>query len=808
MKKDASTFQKNCVELAYDVIQHSQNIILRISRVNDIRRILFVGGNLAGIGYNAADFFAGKVKWSDLIHPDDVGTTYRLSHLYENSIDSYSLQYRVRKANGEYKWVSDYTVVTRDANGTIIFADNYISDYTEMKESYDKISYHTRWQDVFQDVLLALREKDIELSLSIILARAGEYLNITRIILVENQLNDVNAGKILKEWHSVNSNITKHMPYDISDYKILPEIDENLKKDGYCVIEYTTASKPLKIFLDKLNSKGLIICAVYMGNNIYGVIIFDDSDSNRKWFLQDVKFCEMIAHFISEIFTQKINEESRARSELIMHTILNNIPSYVYVIDVEDKNLFFANDAYIKDFSNAEIGSSHRSMLREAISKELAENYSSKKPTAFFNVELPKLGKRLGVHSNTITWVDGSQKILFTCVDLSEKWQHDQFVERIAYYDHLTGLGNRYNCDIIITDVVEEAVKTKQTGYVLFLDLDNFKYVNDKYGHDFGDALLIAFANFIKAEVTPESSSVFRFGGDEFVALVPACKEKDLKIILDKILDRVKKPWFIKNKSFICTLSIGVAEYPKFGRSYKELLKKADIAMYEAKRTGKNGYCFYSKQLPDVSYEFSRLETLMRRDIDANFRGFEVCYVVNGTEDIPTKASALLSWTHEAGNVMYYDDFISAAEYMGLIFPIGDFMLKKALEMLKKINDEYSSDFKMSIPITLKQLQNTDFPTRFEKIISNLKVDTKNIIFELGNGRDVNECIHMLYVGEQIKNLGASVVIYGDAKMAMVIPQYVTVNKEKDSSDFVVMNSNLTEMFFKKKSNNRSKQEK
>ncbi|MDR0752138.1 MAG: diguanylate cyclase [Christensenellaceae bacterium] len=804
MKKDGALSQRSEATLAADVINNSQNIILRTSRANEVRRILFAGGNLAGVGYTTDDFYAGRVKWSDLINPEDLGTTYRLSHIYEKTTDSYSLQYRLRKANGEYKWVNDYTVVTRDEKGSVLYADSFVSDYTEVKESYDKISYHTRWQDVFQDILLALKEKDLELSLNIILARAGEYLNISRIILVETLSNDSDTGKLLKEWHSANSNKIRFFESGVFEYKNLPEIGENIKKEGYSIIEYSTASKTLRAFLDSIDSKGVIICAVYMGNNIYGVIIFDETDVNRKWFPQDIKFCEMIAHFISEIFTQKISEESSGRSELIMRTILNNIPSYVYVIDGEDSNLIFANDAYIKDFSNAEYSSSHRSVLRETISKALTEKYSSKYPTVFFEVELIELGKRLGVHSNKITWVDGSQKILFTCVDLSEKWQHDQFMERIAYYDHLTGLGNRYNCDIIITDVVEGAVKTKQTGYVLFLDLDNFKYVNDKYGHDFGDALLIAFANFLKQEVTPESSSVFRFGGDEFVALIPSCKEKELKDILDKILARVQKPWFIKNKSFNCTLSIGVAEYPKYGRSYKELIKKADIAMYEAKRTGKNSYCFYSKHLPDVSYEFSRLETLMRRDIDADFRGFEVRYVIDKTGKKPTQANAILRWTHETGNVLAYEDFISAAEYMGLIFPIGEFLIRKALSMLKKINTEYSKDFKIAIPLALKQLQNIDFPVRIASAINESQVNPQNIIFELGNGRDVDECIHMLYVGEQIKNLGVSVAIYGDAKIAMVIPQYV-VCKEKESFNFVMLDEKQTESLFRKASSKHNK---
>ncbi|MDR2266367.1 MAG: diguanylate cyclase, partial [Christensenellaceae bacterium] len=780
MKKNF-THPASCDTLADKVIANSPNIILRISKATKKQELLFASGNFASLGYESEDFLSGNYEWHKLIHPDDLATMSLVIHKNEKTLtDSYSLQYRIRKNNGEYKWVNDFITITRDSDGNAIFSDNFISDYTEMKESFDKITYHTRWQDVFNDIIDALEQHDVDSALDIILARAGGYLDLTRIIVLETGVAEDRNLKTLHVWRSEQSTDNTLAVNDIIDYAPIPEIREQILNQGQCVVEYQSATENVRNFLDKINSKCAVVCAIYMNKNLYGVVIFDECKSTRKWQKQDVRFCDIITHFISEVFTQKTTELALVRSENIMATILNNIPSYLYVIDSSDNELVFANAAYIRDFVDNKTASANPNLLRDAISNVAVKSSSTPNLSSFSEVDLEELDKRFGVHSNTITWIDGSQKQLFTCVDLSEKWQHDQFIKRIAYYDHLTGLGNRYNCDVVITDVIENARASKKSGYVVFMDLDNFKFVNDQYGHDYGDALLIAFANYLKGDAVPVSYSIFRFGGDEFVILVPTATQSEIVALAEQIIQRAQMPWVVKNKTFSCTLSIGIAEFPKHGKSCKDLIKKADTAMYEAKRLGKNNYVFYTKQLPDVSYELTRLELLMRRSIKNGFSGFQVCFVVDESDKKPMRAYANLRWIQESGEVLNYDDFKSAAEYMGLIFVLGEFLITESLKILKHLNDTYSSDFKLSIPLSLKQLQNMQFPDQISRAMQTTAVNPDNVLFDLGNGQDVDECIHMLYVGEQIRDLGASVVMCTDRRFARALPQYVLVRDPRN----------------------------
>jgi diguanylate cyclase (GGDEF)-like protein len=178
-------------------------------------------------------------------------------------------------------------------------------------------------------------------------------------------------------------------------------------------------------------------------------------------------------------------------------------------------------------------------------------------------------------------------------------------IERMAFTDHLTGLSNRLSCDIELQAAIETAMHEGSEGYLFFIDIDDFKIVNDCYGHDYGDAILVSFAKWLDSTFRPPNQ-VFRFGGDEFVVVINPPQTYAIGEIAEQMKERAVHPWKAIDKDFYCTLSMGVVRFPFEGADSKTVIKQADIAMYEAKKHGKNNYKIYEERLGSNSLQRSK----------------------------------------------------------------------------------------------------------------------------------------------------------------------------------------------------------
>jgi diguanylate cyclase (GGDEF)-like protein len=168
-------------------------------------------------------------------------------------------------------------------------------------------------------------------------------------------------------------------------------------------------------------------------------------------------------------------------------------------------------------------------------------------------------------------------------------------MQQYAYYDALTGLSSRMYFFEFFKEAVKKANRDHRSIHLLFIDLDNFKEINDKYGHDIGDIVLQRFSNRLKTSVR-ESDHVVRLGGDEFVIMISDIKyDQNIEKLIQKIIDEVSKSFEVKGYTFDLTCSIGVSSYPQDGKDLKTLLRHADLAMYEVKKEGKNGFQIYHK---------------------------------------------------------------------------------------------------------------------------------------------------------------------------------------------------------------------
>ncbi len=728
-------------KVAQEIIEQSPSLAIRVAPEPDGRwTTQFITHNISQYGYKWQDFMSGKVSWHDIVHPDDYPAVCKLIDEHaEQAADQYSIVYRLLTASGEIVWARDYTTVTRDASGSILYYDCVISNYTKQKESYDRIEDNARQLDVLNDILVNLHSADTNQAFNILLDRSGKYLDISRVILFEDAPGHKTC-KAVYEWcnHGVSS-MMERGPFELRYREDIPDIDADLAASGFRAVDYGTIPAGSA---DEFDNEGVIsaaIFAVYMGSERYGFICFDECFLHRTWSESTLAFLKTIAKLVSTAVMRKKTEESVFTSRATMKTVLDNVPAYIYVLSPLTREIVFTNQAYARDFS-LDPGSSEET-LHGRIGDFCETCPDFRRLTThsrYFEVELPQSGRWIGVRCSSIPWITGERMRLFVGQDITEKKEHEEYIRRIAYTDHLTGLPNRYRCDFDLQSAIADAHQSGRKGYVLFIDMDDFKIVNDGYGHDYGDALLKEFARFLR-ETRLEKNAVFRFGGDEFVLLIDPGNADRIQDIIGTLISRARKPWPVLGKSFYCTLSVGIVAFPDGDMGVKEIIKNADIAMYEAKKLGKNSYTFYSDNMRNDSVERAEMESMLRECIADNFSGFEAYYqpYVDMKTGRIIGAEALIRWFRPDHRLIMPFSFIALSEYLGLIVPIGEFILREACTLLRRINDSGHPDFSVSVNISMRQLQQQDIVHQIEAILNETGVNPKNLVLEITEGLEI-----------------------------------------------------------------------
>lgn len=270
--------------------------------------------------------------------------------------------------------------------------------------------------------------------------------------------------------------------------------------------------------------------------------------------------------------------------------------------------------------------------------------------------------------------------------DISERKKAAQLIKYQANNDSLTGLANRNALFRQIQTLITSDCLTPGFSFML-MDLDNFKQVNDTYGHDKGDMLLLQVVGQIKTCL--DSSIMFaRLGGDEFALLLPGVvTQKALSQLAEKIIKNVYRRYELsKDKGVYSSVSIGIARFPEDALNLEQLLNCADQAMYISKANGRNRYHFFTEQMQQNAERIANLHTLLKQALDQ--QAFELYYqpIVNATTGLIVRAEVLLRWQHE-GQFIAPDEFIPIAENSGLIVDIGRNVRRCAMQTIKEMQD-------------------------------------------------------------------------------------------------------------------------
>lgn len=326
-------------------------------------------------------------------------------------------------------------------------------------------------------------------------------------------------------------------------------------------------------------------------------LCFCENEKKKKWEIADIKFINDVKRIIQTILTKRITKNSLASSYASLEAILENVGCAIYVKDPQTGHILYANEKYQNSFKKA---------LEELpISPVSLQNATETKNGLFREIYSEKENRWFDCYSTHIQWVDGREVKLCTIYDVTDKKLYQQKIEKQANNDFLTGLYNRMRCEQDLHRFINDTREFGGEGALLYIDLDDFKHINDGLGHQYGDILLKNISAGFK-QIAGVDDNCYRMGGDEFIILISHKAYPNLQNIIEQIKAQFAKPWRLKGTEYYCTMSMGVVRFPTDGDSVEELIKKADIAMYDAKCAGKNRVAYYDENV--ISTSFKRLD--------------------------------------------------------------------------------------------------------------------------------------------------------------------------------------------------------
>jgi len=370
--------------------------------------------------------------------------------------------------------------------------------------------------------------------------------------------------------------------------------------------------------------------------------------------------------------------------------------------------------------------------------------------------------------------------------DISSRKEAEKRIHRLAYYDTLTGLPNRRMLLDRLQQALAQAQRDGRHLGLLFLDLDNFKDINDSHGHDFGDALLRDVAARLLANMRG-TDTLARLGGDEFVVLLTAenCQESAV-VAAQRILSLFSRPFTVEDREITCSTSIGIAIYPADGQDAESLIKCADNAMYHAKSEGRASYRLFSAEMNERLLRRMALEAGLRRGLEE--KEFVIRYQPQW--DLHSArivgVEALVRWQSEELGHMLPAEFIPVAEQSGLIIPLGEWILRTACSQARAWA-EAGHRLKVAVNITGRQFRKADFLEMIGKIIQDTALEPGTLELEITESIIMENADKAATILQGLRKLGVLVSIddFGIGYSSMGNLRHFPLDRIKIARSFV-----------------------
>jgi diguanylate cyclase (GGDEF)-like protein/PAS domain S-box-containing protein len=398
-------------------------------------------------------------------------------------------------------------------------------------------------------------------------------------------------------------------------------------------------------------------------------------------------------------------------------------------------------------------------------------------------------GKSIRNSNGKVIRVAGSFADITDFVEMNEK------LNLMAYYDMLTELPNRFLLEANLENLIKEASENKKRFALVYMDVDNFKNINDTMGHLCGDKLLKDVSTILKERIK-QPNIIARLGGDEFaIVFVDIEDKKQVASMVKDLIQYLRKPWVIEGQEFFISFSAGIALYPGHGETLSILMKNADMAMYYVKKNMKDDYCFYNSEMEELNLNQVKLVNDLRRAIDNE--QFILYYqpIINLYDSQVNGVEALIRWYHPEKGIIPPIDFIPLAEEAGLIYDIEKWVLKTALIQKKQWEEKGYHNIKMSINISGKAVVNGGFIDYIKNLTQEITLNYGEVQFEVTETafmEDLDLAINNL---KQIKKSGIKIALddFGTGYSSLTYLKKLPIDVVKLDRGFIKTTTNIEE---------------
>ncbi|QNK85351.1 EAL domain-containing protein [Aliarcobacter cryaerophilus] len=503
--------------------------------------------------------------------------------------------------------------------------------------------------------------------------------------------------------------------------------EEQTSKVIYTTLEHELAERAYSISKmmekkdDILLFRSLFVNTVANNNFLKAILVFDDGklllttdpkikSVDKNLILSDIKTYNEKLSKITYLKDDIIFFEQNKQKSIDLIFLLNKEEINQYFI--KNREEFFIYFGFLPIFGFF--------LFYIVFRKYITIPLEKLRQLAYYNNKIPKAFKIRELESIRHSMVDSFSRL--------ENEKKEFFL--MARTDSLSGLANRNSLQEFLNRLIPTAKRKKEEFAFLFLDLDHFKTINDSLGHNIGDELLQKISGILKKVLRP-NDFIARVGGDEFVLIIQDYKSNlELTNIIKRVQKQLSKPWVIQTHPVETTCSIGIAIFPQDGKDQISLMKSADIAMYEAKKHGRNQYHFFTKELNDKLLKIINLNKQMRIALkNGDYQLFyqpKVC--LKDSKIIGVEA--LIRWIDKEKGFIPPSDFIPLAEENDFIIELGDWIVEEALNQYLDWKNK-GIDIVMSINISAKQFLQNRFAENLIEKINSKKIEPNRIILEL-----------------------------------------------------------------------------
>ncbi len=480
----------------------------------------------------------------------------------------------------------------------------------------------------------------------------------------------------------------------------------------------------------------------------------------------------------------------------------------LWKLDLHDKNLYFSQKCFeMLGYDDKHIYKSFTQIIHPedvqifftTLNKYIENNFNE------YVCEF-----RLRKKDNTYIWIQNvglalyddngnACKIIGSIADVTDRKTWETKLYDIAYYDSLTKLSNN---NMLKKDLKILCGK-KHKFALIFMDIDNFKIINDTLGHDIGDIFLKKISKMLTSSSNPHCK-LYRYSGDEFVFILQNIENKEqvINFIVSLQKNLSNKVFRIKDNQLFVKTTVGISIFPDHSQSPNELLKFSSNAMYYAKDLEKNSYMIYDYTVCLKAVIRSKLENDLRLAVSNN--NFEVYYQpqVNLKTNKLIGMEALVRWIKSDGSIIMPSDFIPIAEETGLIIPIGEFVLRNACRQTKLWHDKGFYPLKVSVNLSEKQLENMTFINMVYNVLKETDLEPKYLELEITESTAIKDISHVIRILNKLKNINVKIALddfgtgYSSLKYLKELPlNTVKIDKcfmdniENDSKKKAIMKS-------------------